>query len=141
MAAVADVFDRYRRHYGELVVPGQALTWLTRQTATGALSVFAAHIGHGLAGVATTVALPASLRLGCYWQLRDLYVVPEARRCGVARALVKDVRAAASAAGAIRLSVQTEPDNAAALQLYRSSGFIPVEGIQILALDLPPNGR
>lgn len=109
MAAVAEMFDRYRHHYGEPVVAGQTL--------------------------------PASLRLGCSWQLRDLYVVPETRRRGVGRALVQAVRAAASAAGAIRLSVQTEPANAAALQLYRTSGFAPVEGIQILVLDLPPTGN
>jgi GNAT superfamily N-acetyltransferase len=80
--------------------------------------------------------VPASLRLGCSWQLRDLYVVPGARRRGAARALVGAVRQAATAAGAIRLSVQTEPSNIAALQLYRTSGFVPVEDIQILALPL-----
>jgi hypothetical protein len=54
----------------------------------------------------------------------------------VARALVDAVRQAAIAARAIRLSVQTEPGNIAALQLYRTSGFVPVEDIQILALRL-----
>ena len=83
------------------------------------------------------MVLPASLRLGCAWQLRDLYVVSGERRRGVGRALVSAVRAAAAAAGAIRLSVQTEADNAAALRLYQISGFIPEEGLQILTLDLP----
>jgi hypothetical protein len=54
----------------------------------------------------------------------------------VARALVGAVRQAAIAARAIRLSVQTEPGNIAALQLYRTSGFVPVEDIQVLALPL-----
>jgi ribosomal protein S18 acetylase RimI-like enzyme len=65
----------------------------------------------------------------------DLYVVPSARRCSAARALVDAVGAAA--AGAIRLSVQTEPDNAAAIALYRASGFLPVEDLYFLSLDLP----
>jgi GNAT superfamily N-acetyltransferase len=82
------------------------------------------------------VIVPASQRLGCSWQLRDLYVVPRARRRGVARALVGAVRQAAAAAGAIHLSVQTEPDNIAALELYHTSGFVPVEDVQILALSL-----
>jgi len=34
------------------------------------------------------------------------------------------------------LSVQTEPSNIAAVQLYRTSGFVPVEDIRILALPL-----
>jgi len=56
----------------------------------------------------------------------------------VARALLDAVRQAATAAGAIQLSVQTEPGNTAALQLYRSGGFDPVDDIQILALPLAP---
>jgi GNAT superfamily N-acetyltransferase len=136
LADVAEVFDQYRRHYGQPVVAGQTLAWLNDCTSGRRLSVFAARIGEDIVGLATTAVLPASLRLGCSWQLRDLYVVPGARRRGVARALVGAVRQAAIAAGAIRLSVQTEPSNIAALQLYRTSGFAPVEDIQILALPL-----
>ena len=86
--------------------------------------------------------MPASLRLGSSWQLRDMYVVPGARRRGVARALVGAVCQAATAAGH-PLVVQTEPSNIAALQLYRTSGFVPVEDIQILALPplAPPRNR
>jgi GNAT superfamily N-acetyltransferase len=136
LAGVAEVFDQYRRHYGQPVVAGQTLAWLSDHTSHRRLTVFAAHIGEDLAGLATTVILPAALRLGCSWQLRDLYVIPGARHRGVARALVGAVCQAATAAGAIRLSVQTEPSNIAALQLYRTSGFAPVGDIQILALPL-----
>jgi GNAT superfamily N-acetyltransferase len=58
----------------------------------------------------------------------------------VARALVGAIREAATAAGAIRLSVQTESGNIAALQLYRTSGFVPVGDIKILALPLQRGG-
>ena len=138
LADVAAVFDQYRQHYGEPVVAGQALAWLTQHTRSGMLTIFTARAGGNLVGIATAMAGPASLRLGCFWQLRDLYVVPSARRCGAGRALVGAVRAAASTAGAIRLSVQTEPGNTAALALYRASGFLPVEDLRVLALDLPP---
>jgi GNAT superfamily N-acetyltransferase len=136
LSGVAELFDQYRRHYGQPVVAGQTLAWLSDCTSHRRLSVFVAHIRKDIVGLATTVVLPASLRLGCSWQLRDLYVVPGARRRGVAWALVGAVRQAAVAAGAIRLSVQTESSNIAALQLYRTSGFVPVEDIQILALPL-----
>jgi GNAT superfamily N-acetyltransferase len=137
---VAEVFDQYRRHYGQPIVAGQTMAWLIDHTHRRRLAVFTAHIGEDLVGLATSVALPASLRLGCSWQLRDLYVVPGARRRGVARALVGAVRQAATAARAIRLSVQTEPGNIAALQLYRTSGFAQVEDLQILALPLQRGG-
>jgi GNAT superfamily N-acetyltransferase len=104
------------------------------------LTVFTARAGGELVGIATTVPGLASLRLASFWQLRDLYVVPSARRCGAGRALVGAVRAAASAAGAIRLSVQTEPGNTAALALYRVSGFLPVEDLRALVLDLRSKG-
>jgi len=58
----------------------------------------------------------------------------------VARALVGAVRQAATAARAIRLSVQTEPGNIAALRHYRTSGFARVEDLQILALPLQHDG-
>jgi GNAT superfamily N-acetyltransferase len=136
LAGVAEVFDQYRRHYGQPALAGQTLAWLTDQISHRRLSVFVAHIGEDLAGLATTVVVPASLRLGCSWQLRDLYVIPGARHRGVARALVGAIRQTAIAAGAIRLSVQTESSNLAALQLYRTSGFVSVEDIQVLALTL-----
>ena len=135
LAGVGGVFDQYRRHYGQLVVAGPTLAWLTEQTSHRRLAIFVAHAGEDLAGLATTVVVPASLRLGCSWQLRDLYAVPGARR-RVARALVGAVCQAATAAGAIRLSVQTEPSNIAALQLYRTSGFAPVEDIQLKELGI-----
>jgi GNAT superfamily N-acetyltransferase len=136
LADAAAVLDQYRRHYGEDVTAGQALPWLTEHASSGILTVFVAHIGGALAGIATTVAVPASLRLRCAWQLRDLYVVPEFRRRGTGRALVSAVSAAAAAAGAIRVSVQTEPDNSPALRLYAASGFSPAEDLHVLILEL-----
>jgi|SRR6185437_5848606 GNAT superfamily N-acetyltransferase len=135
---VAELFDQYRRHHGQPVVAGQTLAWLMDHTSRMRLAVFTAHIGEDLAGLATTVALPASLRLGCSCSsaICTSCQVPGARRRGIARALVGAIRQAATAAGAIRLSVQTEPGNIAALQLYRTSGFTQVENLEILALPL-----
>ncbi len=64
------------------MAPWQTLAWLTENTGRRRLIIFAAHRGEDLVGLATTVALPASLRLSCYWQLRDLYVVPGAGAAG-----------------------------------------------------------
>jgi ribosomal protein S18 acetylase RimI-like enzyme len=82
------------------------------------------------------MAIPASLMLGTAWSIRDLYVAPQQRRCGIARALLQHVVGEASAAGASRVSVQTEADNAAALRLYTAAGFQPVSGLELLNLTL-----
>jgi ribosomal protein S18 acetylase RimI-like enzyme len=48
------------------------------------------------------------------------------------------IRSAATAAGAMRLSVQTEVDNVGALRLYEAIGFTPVDGYLGLAMSLAP---
>lgn len=58
------------------------------------------------------------------------------RRRGVARQLVETVRQAASDADALRLTLQTEPDLAAALALYRQCGFTINADLATLSLNL-----
>jgi len=135
MAQLAVLFDEYRVHYGELADADQSWAWL--QDNIGVLNVFGAEIDGVIVGFATTVSIPASLRLGHYWQIRDLFVAPRWRRTGIARALLAHVRHEAEAAGALRLALQTEADNVGALDLYRTSGFIDVEGYKALVLSLP----
>ena len=133
--SVAALFDDYRAHYGE-TGPG-ALPWLTTQVTAGRLAVAARLTGGTPRGLITTVVLPASLTLGTFWQIRDLYVPPAERRRGTARALLRHVIDAARAAGARRVSLQTEPDNHAALALYTTLGFRPVDGLTTLSRPLP----
>lgn len=112
------------------------MDWLRDQSGQNRLTIFIAELDEELAGVTTTVALPASLRLSHFWQIRDIYVAPAARRNGVARAMLHAVGRAATAAGAIRLSIQTESSNEPALRLYRSSGFSLVDGFESLVQPL-----
>lgn len=147
IAAASALFNEYRRHYDQ--PPGadeRTLGWLTDMVRSGMLTVYTASVDSPPQappiGLATSHAIPASLVMGRFWQLRDLYVLPESRRRGVAAALVRAVSDAATAAGATRLSLVTEPDNHAALGLYRRLGFEPVEGLATLSLHLAPrDGR
>lgn len=143
LAAAGVLFNQYRHHYG--VPPdadGHTVGWLTDMVQSKMLTIYAAFVDLSEdtppIGLATSHAIPASLTMGRFWQLRDLYVLPESRRRGVA-ALIGAVREAAIAAGATRLSLVTEPDNEAALGLYRGLGFRPVEGLASLSLDLAPD--
>jgi ribosomal protein S18 acetylase RimI-like enzyme len=144
LAAASGLFDQYRQHYG--VPPegaGRTLGWLTDMVRSRMLTVYTASVDSSAVarpvGLATSHAVPASLVMGRFWQLRDLYVLPGSRRRGAAAALVGAVREAALAAGATRLSLVTESDNEAALELYRTLGFRPVEGLASLSLDLAPH--
>jgi len=141
LAAASVLFNQYRRHYGQPDGDDRTLGWLTDMVRSNMLTLYTAVPGDSPAdappiGLATSHAIPASLVMGQFWQLRDLFVLPGSRRQGVAAALVDAVRGAALTAGATRLSLVTEPDNHAALGLYRRLGFKPVEGLASLSLDL-----
>lgn len=142
LAEASRLFNHYRHHYGEpLEQDERALEWLTDMVRSRMLTVYTARVDAPDAppiGLATGHEVPASLAMGRFWQLRDLYVLPEARRRGAAAALIGAVREAALAAGATRLALVTEPDNRAALDLYRGLGFRAVDGLATLSLDLSP---
>jgi GNAT superfamily N-acetyltransferase len=98
--------------------------------------VFVAEESGRFVGFASTMEVPASLRLTHFWQVRDLFVLPAQRRLGIGRALLAAVREAAIESGALRLVVQTEDDNELALRLYAKCGYIPIEGYRSLMLLL-----
>ena len=133
---VAELFDGYRVHYGQPPDPERTRTWLREQITQGGLVVAAA----GSSGLITATVMPASLTLGTVWSIRDLYVAPGHRRGGVARALVAHIVARARAAGARRVSLQTETGNVPALALYTGLGFRPVTGLELLNLTFEPSG-
>jgi ribosomal protein S18 acetylase RimI-like enzyme len=125
---VAALFDEYRVHYGLPSAPAETRAFLAARPFTVTASL---HDGEPR-GVVTVLTMPASLRLGVVWSIRDLYVPARHRRQGIARALLGHVIQEAREAGALRVSLQTETDNAPALALYRDLGFTPVTGLELL---------
>lgn len=59
-------------------------------------------------------------------EILTLAVRPEARRRGLARALVHAANDAAKVRGSTRLFLEVAEDNTAAIELYRSAGFSSV---------------
>ncbi|WP_420452063.1 GNAT family N-acetyltransferase [Ilumatobacter sp.] len=77
-------------------------------------------------------------RAGTTAYLQRLAVRPSARRAGAGRLLVDDALGWAVRRGATRALVNTGAGNDAALELYRSSGFRPLdEPLVVLELDRP----
>ncbi|MEU7826921.1 GNAT family N-acetyltransferase [Catellatospora sp. NPDC049133] len=134
--AVAELFDDYRAHYGQQRAYGATRQWLQDQAAMSGLRISAAFTAGRPCGLLTALVVPASLTLGTFWMIRDLYVPPEHRGRGHARALLTETVSQARATGARRVALQTEHDNAAALALYGSLGFAPVDGYVSLNLGL-----
>jgi len=138
---LAEIFDRYRVYYGEAADASRTASWLEEKISSGLLGAFVAEDKCAFVGFAITMTVPASLRLGHFWQIRDLFVLPNHRRLGVGRTLLDFIRAAAIRAGALRLVLQTEADNTPALRLYAESGYTAVEGYLSLTLPLTPDLR
>jgi ribosomal protein S18 acetylase RimI-like enzyme len=135
---VAALFDDYRVHYGRPSSAEMTRRWLHDQLTQHRLSVVGAVRADHVRGFVTIAVMPASLMLGTAWLIRDLYVDPRHRRSGIAGALLRHVADTARAAGALRVSLQTETGNLAALALYTGIGFRPVTGLEVLNLDLDP---
>ncbi len=138
---VAALFDDYRAHYGRPASPQFSRDWLDDQLTQHRMTIAAAICAGQACGFITATVMPASLMLGAAWSIRDLYVVPQRRRGGVARVLLQHVVDHARAAGAYRVSLQTEAGNTPALRLYAGAGFQPVSGLQLLNLTLTPDGQ
>lgn len=133
----AALFDEYRIHYGRPADPAGTAEWLSAQLTERTLNLTTARYDGQPTGFITTVRLPASLRLGTVYSIRDLYVTPAHRHTGTARVLLNRVITEARAAGALRVSLQTEPQNIPARTLYASLGFHQVQDLTILNLPLP----
>lgn len=70
--------------------------------------------------------------------LEGLYVVPAARRRGVARALLQAVRAWAQAQGCRELASDTALDNSVGQAMHRGLGFRETERVVYFQMDLVP---
>jgi GNAT superfamily N-acetyltransferase len=128
----AQLLDEYRQHYGANPCPDAVERWMREQVVAERMRVYVAGPGDQVRGVCTVAAVPAALTLRTVWLLRDLYVDPDARRHGIARALLAHVAGAARDDGAHRLSLQTEAANGRALELYAKAGFEPVTDVALL---------
>jgi GNAT superfamily N-acetyltransferase len=136
-----ELFGQYRVHYGQPMDRDRSRAWLTDATTTGPMRAFLARVDEVAVGICLIAICPASLTLGEFWMVRDMFVDPRWRGTGVARGLLDAVSAAARERGALRLTLQTEDDNEAALRLYERYGFGPVTGLRHLTLGLAPADR
>ncbi len=83
---------------------------------------FGCRMDDKLVGFATVYFSYVSSTISKVAVMNDLYVLPEYRRKGIGRELVKQCAKYAKTHGASRLQWLTAPDNRVAQELYRSLG-------------------
>ena len=122
--ALVPLFDAYRRFYGRESDPAGARAFLRDRFVHQQSVIFLARADDG-AAVGFTQLYPSfsSTAMARIFVLNDLFVAPGARRRRVATLLLDAAADHAAATGAVRLTLSTAVDNAAAQSLYRANGW------------------
>ena len=121
---LAPLFDGYRRFYRQSSDLAAGRRFLSERLAAGESCVFVAETPEGEAvGFVQLFPSFSSVSMQRLWVLNDLFVTPDARRVGVARALMERARRLAVETDAKGLILETESHNAAAKALYEDLGW------------------
>jgi ribosomal protein S18 acetylase RimI-like enzyme len=121
---VGHLFDLYRQFYGKPPGRAAATAFLRDRLQREESIVFVARDDAGRAvGFAQLYPLFCSVALKRQWLLYDLYVPPEARRAGVARALLERCRELGTETNSHALFLETAHTNTVAQRLYESAGW------------------
>ena len=124
LTALAALFDAYRQFYGRSADPTLSAQFLQARMAAGDAHVFVAADADGtLLGFTLLYPTWCSLAARPFLILHDLFVHADARKRGVARALMLHVQAFARDWGAQRIVLNTARDNLSAQGLYESLGY------------------
>lgn len=128
LARLAPLFDAYRVFYGRPSDLAIARAFLADRLEHDQSVVFIAERREGESSgeaVGFTQLYPSfsSTSVARIFILNDLYVVPEARRTGVATGLLEAAASHGRAVGAVRLSLSTAIGNDTAQALYASRGW------------------
>jgi ribosomal protein S18 acetylase RimI-like enzyme len=133
---LAGLFDAYRQFYKQRSDVDAARAFLAERIAHDESALLMAEYESNAIGFVQLYPVFSSVRLGRTWLLNDLYVAPQARRLGAARALLEAACAFARERGALGLELETGSDNVTAQALYRSAGWQLGENLHF-HLDFP----
>ncbi|KFN45340.1 hypothetical protein N790_10175 [Arenimonas malthae CC-JY-1] len=129
------LFAGYLRFYGKPVDEARVHAFLSARLRANESVVFLARRGETCLGFVQLYPAWSSLSQARSWILNDLFVSPEARGGGVARALMEAARQFGAETGAVELFLQTARDNATARRLYESLGWRRDDEFLVYTLD------
>jgi len=124
-ALIAPLFDAYRQFYEQPADADAALAFITARLERGESVILLARRPDGSAlGFCQLYPSFCSVLAAPIYVLYDLFVVPDARRRGVGRALLLAAEAHARATGHARMDLTTARNNLRAQALYESLGWV-----------------
>jgi ribosomal protein S18 acetylase RimI-like enzyme len=134
---IAPLFDAYRRFYNRTDDP-RARSFLEQRVARHESVVFLARLQGTAIGFCQLYPCFASVSLTRMFVLYDLFVAPQARRCGAAAALLRAAVDYAAGQGAGQLMLQTAVTNLPAQSLYEREGWVRDDDFYVYEYHLPP---
>ena len=137
LTILAPLFDAYRIFYDQTPDIKVVTDFLKERIMKKESIIFIAMIDSMAVGFTQLYPIFSSVRLKPAWLLNDLYVIENARRQGVAAALLQKTKQLASDTGASWLLLQTAADNHTAQSLYEKNGWIKQSDF---FYELPLNG-
>ncbi|MBB1653064.1 GNAT family N-acetyltransferase [Delftia sp. UME58] len=124
-ALIAPLFDAYRQFYEQPADADAARAFITARLERGESVILLARRPDGSAlGFCQLYPSFCSVLAAPIYVLYDLFVVPDARRLGVGRALLLAAEAHARATGHARMDLTTARNNLRAQALYESLGWV-----------------
>jgi ribosomal protein S18 acetylase RimI-like enzyme len=121
--AIAPLFDAYRGFYGQPSDRARARRWIFDRLSRNEATVLIAELDGVAVGFTQLYPFWSSVWTARVLVLNDLYVAPGGRRQGAASALLEAAAALGREQGALRLVLETGPDNHEAQALYRRAGW------------------
>lgn len=134
---VAPLFDAYRQFYRQPGDLAGAADFLRQRLERNESVVFLALLDGATVGFTQLYPCFSSTSMKRLWILNDLFVVPEARRSGVAKALMERARQLALQTSAEGLALETAVDNHNAQRLYAQLGWVRDEEFFRYSLRVP----
>lgn len=117
------LFDAYRVFYRQPGDLAAAQDFLAQRLQLEQSAILIAERGQDAVGFTQLYPMFSSVRMARTYVLNDLFVSAGARRTGVARALLDAAAVFARDDGALRLELETMPDNRDAQALYKRMGW------------------
>ena len=124
VSMVAILFDAYRVFYKQSSNLQAAFDFLEQRVDKNESTIFMAILQGEAVGFIQLYPIFSSVSLKPAWLLNDLYVAENARRQGVAEALLQQAKQFALETKAAYVLLQTSEDNYKAQSVYEKNGWI-----------------
>ncbi|RYU93882.1 GNAT family N-acetyltransferase [Emticicia agri] len=124
VAAVAELFDAYRRYYGQASDMEGAKKFLAARIDNQESVIFLALENNQPIGFTQLYPMFSSVSMRRSWTLNDLFVKETLRSKGIGKALLTTAQHFITQQGHKGLLLETTPDNTQAQSLYERLGWV-----------------